>query len=121
MVKWKKFPLWCLLNGALGYCAYLGTVEGVGWAGNVVKFTLWYMCITFLLTNFAPPPVKVTLRQKGKPVPDWLSLSFDLALAILLAAYGWFFYATLAVIQAALYLGLYAESDTPSTGDTTKE
>lgn len=95
----KRWGVWLLLDGPWWALAVLGVVYGVGWAANLFKF--WTIVVTILLVFTA---IVVTFAGDDIDAPPKhgagkLSRFTDALVMLLLAAYGWFGYATLVAVQ----------------------
>ena len=88
MSKVKKILLWILVNGAFGYLAIQGMFYGVKLMDNVFMFFLWVAVILNTFTGFNHRINK--LAPKVRSVPSWLSIAYDIAMVIGLAASGRF-------------------------------
>jgi hypothetical protein len=124
VMKYKvgKVVGWILINGAMATLCVAGVWFEIAWAGNLFKFVLWFATITYVLGALAKglrTPTYVEVESKGgfrSTVPAWISILYDILITVLLAACGWFFYATLNVIQA--YLCSYITSPPTVPEDT---
>lgn len=111
MTAWtrvKKIAAWLLLNGFWYLMGTLGTIAGIGWAFNVFAFMTW---ILFLVTTFIlfgvwaghaiGKPIKV---ETDPAFPHWVDCITDGAMALVLAAFGHWFYATMTIAHIVGYM-----------------
>lgn len=106
---------WVLQNGAVVGLAWYGVVEGVEWAANILRFLIPLVIALYVLLLIginADAAIKRKAKEAGPSVPGWLNLAYDLALALFLAAHGWFVYAGLVMVLWALSSALYAPLNT---------
>ena len=101
-----RLARWVVINAAVLYLAVQACFFSVEWAGNLLKFILWVFAVLYTMIA-ASKDGKAMARKKGTGVPAWLSASSDWALICILAAHGWFFYATLALVQMWGFMATY--------------
>ena len=109
----RKVVKWILVNGIMAALVYMALFQGVGWAGNVVKFMLWVTVILYGLYFGIPDShrPKPTSEIGSRSVPAYVSAVYDFAMALTMASQGWFLYATLALLQGVLYEGIMQERE----------
>lgn len=107
MAVWKQWAGWLLVDGTVWTMAVLGAGFSVGWAGNLFKFLT--ILATLLAIFVAVVTPFVAAAEEAEIIDDDGDLPnpptrkaarfTDAALMLFLAAYGWFFYAALVLIQ----------------------
>lgn len=102
---------WTAINMAMAVCVVLGVGFNVQWAENLTKFALWLYTIHHLINN--TDNGRAAFSKKGRPMIRGVSLAFDIALTLTLAAFGWWFYCTMQIVQTVLYERLYTAPDAP--------
>lgn len=100
---------WVLWNGMTVTCAVWGLVFGSHMATNAFKFLVWIQFVMALCA--CSSDVRMALRQKGPSMPWRLTLFIDLSVAVLLAAYGWFGYATIVAVGGFCGVAAYVEGE----------
>ena len=114
----RRLFSWIATNGGIAALAWLGPHGGNAWASNLLMFVLWFTTLTALFAC-VNDEVRRKAREKGPSVPAVINVGFSLTLAGFLAAYGWFLYATLVLLEAAFYSHLfYAETLTNAPDDS---
>lgn len=103
----KRFGL--IVKGLVAYALVLalvwyGAIQGVEWAGNVLRFYIWalwslYWLIAVMVLVAAASQKWDDVPEWPKPMPVWISYPVRMAAMFGLAAAGWFF-------TAAAYVGL---------------
>lgn len=120
--RFKKVIQWVVINTVAAALCVAGVWFEIAWAGNLFKFLMWFIVAVYLIAAAAKAcntPTFVEQKRAGNlghNVPPWISIAYDVLVTVLLAACGWFFYATLNVIQA--YLCGYITADMPDEIDT---
>ena len=97
---------WFVANVALVAVAICGVALGSAMSTNVFKFLAWFLYTPAILI-FLSDNAQAKQRRAGPAVPVCVNLSLDFSVALFLAAYGWFGYATLAGVSALLSAGIY--------------
>lgn len=89
MDKAKSILKWVLINGTMGWMAYMGAIQGsTGW-GRVFLLAFWaHLMWTILISIIAHTLSPKQLRKEYR-VPSWLNASTSMALAGVLAYAGW--------------------------------
>lgn len=88
---------WAAWNGAMAALVICGLVFGIGMAANAFKFLALFDGVIQIAAVFSKDAVAAR-RKRGPSVPPRLIVLVDLSVAALLAAYGWFGYATLVAV-----------------------
>ncbi len=105
---------WLAIQGAFGASAYFGIFRHIEWCDNIFVFISWLNAILLTFAVFADE-VKKTMTDPGRPVPRWLSVTFDISVILSLAAVGRFGMASLWAWQASCEIAVYAEWDKKET------
>lgn len=87
---------WVLINAFLIGLIYFGYVEGEKWAENIFKFITWVIMFIYVATVFIDES-KAKARDHGRSVPMQVNCIVKFGIALFLAAFGAFLYATLYV------------------------
>jgi hypothetical protein len=106
----ERFVSWLFINSAFGVCAVLGLFYQRVWAKNILLFGVWTFALLMTVAAMSPD-VQRLARKKGRSVPQWLSVGFDVALIVALAAVGRFVAATVWFWQVLCEAHVYKESD----------
>lgn len=72
----------------------------IQWCWNVVRFWLWWAVFVSAIGNLKD--AKAELIKKGRSLPAWWQVGYDLVLAVWLSAHGHFFYASMALVMSIL-------------------
>lgn len=87
------------LNVALWWCMWAG-LHGAGWAWNVFRFGAWIVAFTCIMAPSMAKNDPIFAETLATSItPGWLAASFDLSEAIILAAFGHFFFAAMMFIS----------------------
>lgn len=97
---------WAATNGAVVTSVVWGVASGDETAANVFKFLAWLSYLPVILILLSDKATALA-RKKGPSVSPYLSFSVDMAVAVLLAAHGWFGYAALVGASGACLLAVY--------------
>lgn len=96
-----KIIKWLISNSIFGYIAYIGLINNVVWAQNILMFSVWILfLIPFLLCFNKESVLKV--RKEGRSVNKIIYNFFDFSIVLLLVSQGWFFYGALYFIRLIL-------------------
>lgn len=117
MKKVKRILLWILVNGAVLVVAICATTYSMVWASNILRFLVWFQVAVNILV-VAIPKAREESAKRGASVPLGVSMSYDIGLAVLLAGYGWFFYAALVIVQGVLHCAIYNTDESPKSSFT---
>ena len=78
-----------LINGAFAAALYFGLYVGIEGAQNIVLLISWAMIAMSPLAIF-DPVIEAAAEKKYKPsIPEWVDVSLDVAIVIVLAWFGW--------------------------------
>lgn len=119
--SWAKRAGVLALNLAILYIAWAGVVQGQAWGANLLKFVLWVAGVMGVLAIL----IADEMRERGafplpRSLPEWLDNAMSLAMIGGLAAYGWFGYATLALLcWFGELMAHYDPDTTPATEEAT--
>lgn len=109
-IQWKRTPKWVLWNAAIFAAVWFGVVEGVGWVENLARFGLPALaligglglafCLVVILLSHVGEAWDDDLEEmarklSARSVPTWLNRLTDVALVVILAAFGWYWIAAL--------------------------
>jgi hypothetical protein len=111
----KRVIAWGLINSAYGYCAWLA-VYGNSGAKNLFIFVLWIALISSVLVS-CNEDLRQKAQKKGRSIPAWLSVAFDVSLMCFLAWHGW----TWCAIGTLIECGAQANTYDPQYNNTAKE
>ena len=101
--KIGKAFVWFILAGFSADCAFNKTQ----WGWNIFRFVEWTMTILYIFAILG----KSKQKQKiSRSVPAIISLIYDFSLAIALAGFGHFGYASLVIVQQLLKVAFFTES-----------
>ncbi|OLP04468.1 hypothetical protein [Rhodoferax antarcticus] len=75
------------MNGTFAALVWAATVQGVQGAGNIVVISVWMLLLTTPLMFIAD--LQAILASKGRSVPAWVDVAFDLAMVSALLWHGW--------------------------------
>ena len=92
--KWIFFNLLFFIFGIFGL------YFKVEWALNIFLFFLWVTVITGFMSFI--PDVRKKIQERGRSVPEWMSITVDIILVCMLASVGRFVSATFWFIQISL-------------------
>jgi hypothetical protein len=98
--KLLHFVFWAAAQGGIAILAWNG-VHGSVAQFNIYKFLAWFITSTYflLLVAKAVDPIEMNKNIPDKKIPVWLSFLSDLGIAIILAAFGHWFYAGLKMAE----------------------
>ena len=101
-----RFVSWLVVNSLYVWVVYLGLFKDIVWAGNIIKFLvgLWFFALIVTVGN---KEARGRVREKGSPVPRYVSIALSTAIITCFAAFGWFFIATISTINALLKDSVY--------------
>jgi hypothetical protein len=102
----KRKILWYLINGFVAFCLYKVMVDNQQWCKNIVLFTCWFSSIIWLVTVFVEDSARA-IYEKGRPVPVWLSVPFDIVLSFFLIANGWFFLSVFYILGSSFEYAIF--------------
>ena len=85
-----------MINVIAATLTYYGLHSNIEWALNITKFYIWS---TFIMSIFAISSINSINANLIIETPKFLSHSFDTIMIIMLAAYGWFGYASLMLLS----------------------
>ena len=111
MKKAWRVIKWIILNGAMCYALYNAMVMGSEISANIIKFVIWVCFIMAVLLQCVDTEAKAKIKKIGPAVPCSVNLTYGVAYACGLAAYGWFGYATLEMITALLLLSSFSKDE----------
>jgi hypothetical protein len=110
MKKAKRVVWWLTVNFGLLILAGLGLwYDDYGWALNLSLFFLWAMAVLRFLAVYVPS-LKAEAIKVGRIVPQFLSVSVDLALTVMLASSGRFVIAAVWFYQLGCEEYIYLEA-----------
>lgn len=114
-----RYPLpkalrWAALNAGIAGMAYAGLTFNNPIV-NVAVILIWLNTIILFIACCAYTSEKVTtdkdFLKTRRSVPAWVSLSFDIGLALLLGWHGWTFTAVAVFFQISLEKMLFDKAD----------
>lgn len=85
-------------NAMFAAALVFGTVYNVEMAANVVKFLTCVMFFAAVVISFLPGKDLVACKVSPTVpdvVPEWVDQIYDMAITVMMAAHGWFLFATL--------------------------
>lgn len=91
----KRAFKWFLYNGLFAAALYFGFVAGVENAQRVALFIVWVMAI--MAPVYLHKDVLAKIKEKGRSVPAWIDVTFDLGVLFTLVWFG-------AVVSGVAYL-----------------
>lgn len=109
-MNWSKlgrFFAWFGYNSSWYLMAALGAIAGISWAFHIFIFFAWLTLIFGLLMTWYKEHCKrnnEAYNVTQMPVPLWLDFCCDMALAIMLAATGHWFYAGMVIFNEVIFL-----------------
>lgn len=83
-----RFVKWFLLNGLFVWLLYSGFIKGGKWQANLFGFLFWWVVVISTLAMIVTLAKERRLVKRGLPVPQWMSIGYDILLASALAALG---------------------------------
>jgi|SRR5271165_192004 len=107
---------WATYNGIWYLLAALGAVAGIGWAFNIFAFLTWASLAVALLLTWYKGQCKrhnEPYTVASMPVPMWLDFVCDMALAIMLAATGHWFYAAMVIFNEVMFVDAVKSTPVP--------
>ena len=111
MKKLWRVVKWVLLNGAMCYAFYNAMILGSEISANIIKFVIWVCFVMAVILQCVDEDAKSKIKKVGPSVPNGVNLTYGVAYACGLAAYGWFGYATLEIITALLLLNSFSKEE----------
>jgi hypothetical protein len=111
MKKVWRVIKWIVLNGAMCYAFYNAMVLGSEISANIIKFVIWVFFVLAMILQCSDAEAKAKIKKMGPYVPCGVNLTYGVAYACGLAAYGWFGYATLEIITTLLMVNLYSKDE----------
>lgn len=106
--KFKRIFLWFIINSAIAVLGILGLVYAITYAKNIFFFTIWVVTIMYII-GLCVEDIRTEIRKKGRSVPAWLAVTYDIGIILLLAAFSHFLLATLWVIQAICEAAIFTQ------------
>lgn len=103
-----RFLRWSVINAAFGVCVYYALYRNVQWCDNVMVFITWATAVITVI-GACTESIRASVSKVGRSAPLWLSLGYDVALILVLAAFGRFGLAVLWLVQAFFDGALYME------------
>ncbi len=99
-MKIKHALIWLLINAGTSYAFYLG-VNGNQGAANIAIFVTWFtfICIFFCIGFEAGC---ATIKEKGRSVPSYIALPYDILITLFLIYNGWFVTGSVVLLTAIL-------------------
>lgn len=105
------------VNGTWYLSGVLGTFGGLAWALNIFVFLSWaiFLIAAFITVGLmaaaaiGQPPFQIP----RPPLPIWLDIVFDGALAVIAVAFGHWFIGTIIVVQIILYAFIFSPHTAP--------
>lgn len=86
----KKILSWLWINALFVTCAVYGVLLYNKYAANLLVFSVWATAIMHTVASHNEE-VKKLARERGRPVPAWLSVTVDLIVVGIMASHNWFF------------------------------
>lgn len=104
---------WIITNGLGIYVIYLALFEAKGWAINVTVFGAHLALVILLMAALWIHEDKSRRTQllKKKVVPLKFDTTFDLIISIVFASQGWFYIATIWLLQIIFESYIYSPDD----------
>lgn len=104
---------WLVFNGLFALMLWLWLARGVEGAHHVAVFYVWFVFIVSLGT--LSKKTREALRSKGKPpVPVWLDLIFDAAMASIMVWCGWTLLGAIYLFHGLLMGSAWSEGKAPA-------
>ncbi len=103
---WRKV-LWWIYNPALLVVLYFALVHEVQWCSNLTKFVIWLGFIISIITFLMSDTRILALREEGHPVPQWVTLGYNVPRIGALASFGWFGYAGMVMVMFIVQQFIY--------------
>lgn len=89
---------WTAVHAAMAVLGWFAIIESTEWAANVLMFLLILNALLWLGIA-TTKDVREKVRGRGRSVPTAVANLYDLAFICLLAGGGWFFFASVYVVQ----------------------
>lgn len=118
--KVLKFVTWILTNIVVMAVLIGALFYDVWWCQNFIKFYIWFHFIAVLLVCVNDNEESKERRTKNPAVPEQAYIALGVVWMVLLACFGWFFSAALAVITMALTGAIYYPNEKEDNGTKNK-
>ena len=87
MHRLRRFSLWIILNGGMGWLAWEG-IHGNKGPGNLLIFATWMFAISQFIAA-VDNNAKTKIAKKGRSAPAWLSHGIGATMIAFLVWHGW--------------------------------
>lgn len=101
----KRAITWWIVNAACAGLLYVGYFLGVEGAKNLFLFLVWLNLLTCLC--MLNGDVQKSIREKGRSVPAWISVGYDVAMVAVMVWIGLWFTASAFTLAAFLHNGVF--------------
>jgi len=106
MSKITRRFFWVLINISFAIAFYGGYFKGIEWLANIFKFFFWFNVIS-TISCYLSDDAKNRMREKGRAVPRFVTIFYDLSIIIVLAALGKFVLASFWMLQMGAEQSIY--------------
>ena len=89
---------WIIFNGLFMIFGIAGLFLKVKWSENIFVFFVWLIFILSLI-EVSNKEIKKIVQERGRVIPEWVSMTYDIIIIGMLAAAGRFVYATMWFLQ----------------------
>ena len=84
----KRIAKWIIVHCIFAAVIILAVFYEIKWAENISLFLIWTMLPLYLFAAINKETRK-KLYEKGRSVPDNIAYCYDIALVLILVAFGW--------------------------------
>ncbi len=104
-----KVLKWAAINGFIFYCLCFGLFNEVEGLINIAIFAIW---VTIVASPFyTNKDVIKRMAERGRSVPSWVDISFDMSVILVLCYHGWFITSAFLLMSTALQQNGWDESE----------
>lgn len=106
----KKALLWWFVNAGLAVMLYVGYFRGIEGAQNVVLFVVW-LNFALCLALVPAKEVQQSIREKGRTVPAWVSVPYDVVMVAGMVWVGLWGTAVAFTLSSFIHNGIYMKDE----------
>ncbi len=116
IIAWIR---WLLLNGGVGYIIYLALFNNISWANNLIIFYSNIQVVLAIIGGIYYANHKEESRQlsEKKLVPVKFDILYDFVVGLLFASFGWYYIATIWVIQTPFEAVMFSQDKETSPAE----